>query len=175
LLDDLADPREAVYYLESALEESKERFLEALRDVAEAHQMTKVAKEAGVARESLYRMLSAAGNPTLSNLLSILGTMGLRLAVEAADKSDELKTSRGKYCVHGTSGISALSRPTGVQYSLIPASQSLGVAAPLQSANGTDAFAFAATQPSAANKYDPADFGFMTQQGSGQLIGTHAR
>jgi len=81
LLASLADTQEAAHYLEAALEESSELFLVALRDVAEARQMAKVAKDAGVAREALYRMLSESGNPTLSSLSSILKSLGLRRIV----------------------------------------------------------------------------------------------
>lgn len=56
LLADLADPEEASHYLNAALSDSEQMALVALRDVAEARQMAKVAKEAGVAREALYRM-----------------------------------------------------------------------------------------------------------------------
>jgi hypothetical protein len=40
----------------------------ALRDVAEARQMSSVAAKAGVSRESIYRMLSKTGGPTRRNL-----------------------------------------------------------------------------------------------------------
>ena len=63
-------------------------FLVALRDVAEARQMAKVAEEAGIARESIYRMLAAKGNPTYSSLLGILRAVGLTLTIkpESADR-----------------------------------------------------------------------------------------
>lgn len=95
LLEDLKDPQEAVYYLNAAIEErSEEMFLLALRDVAEAHQMAKVAEEAGVSRESLYRMLSDTGNPTYNSLTGILRALGLRLAVESeAAESEAPKTA----------------------------------------------------------------------------------
>src|ERR1039458_9549543 len=64
LLEDLQDATEASQYLNAALEDSEEMFLVALRDVAEARQMAKVAESAGVARESVYRMLTTTGNPT---------------------------------------------------------------------------------------------------------------
>lgn len=81
LLESLADPKEAAYYLDAALEESNGVFLRALRDVAESRQMSDVARKAGVARESLYRMLSASGNPTLNSLSAVLSGVGLRLHV----------------------------------------------------------------------------------------------
>jgi transcriptional regulator with XRE-family HTH domain len=58
-------------------------FLLALRDVAEAFQMSKVAEQAGVSRESIYRMLKRDGNPTYASLTGILRALGLRIAVEA--------------------------------------------------------------------------------------------
>ena len=85
LLVDLADPREASSYLNAALEDSEEMFLVALRDVAEARQMAKVAKSAGIARESVYRMLTVEGNPTYNSLLGILGAVGLRLAIRPGE------------------------------------------------------------------------------------------
>ena len=81
LLGDLADPREAAEYLNAALEDSEELFLVALRDVADARQMAKVAESAGIARESIYRMLSATGNPTYTSLLGILRAVGLRFEI----------------------------------------------------------------------------------------------
>jgi probable addiction module antidote protein len=87
LLEDLLNSQEAAFYVEAALDESNELFLRALRDVAESRQMSKVAKEAGVAREALYRMLSETGNPTLTSLSAILSSVGLRIRIEALDKS----------------------------------------------------------------------------------------
>jgi probable addiction module antidote protein len=44
--------------------------------------MAKVAKAAGVPRESLYRALSSGGNPRFSTLHAILKAAGLKIAVE---------------------------------------------------------------------------------------------
>jgi probable addiction module antidote protein len=80
-----ADPNLATEYLNAAAEEKDRRvYLAALRTVAEAKGMAKVAKAAGVPRESLYRALSAGGNPRLSTLHAILKAAGLKLAVERA-------------------------------------------------------------------------------------------
>jgi probable addiction module antidote protein len=85
-LADLADPQEAVYYLNAALEDSNELFLVALRDVAESRQIARVAEQAGVARESIYRMLDAKGNPTYVSLNGILHALGLKLAVKPENR-----------------------------------------------------------------------------------------
>lgn len=92
LLASLTDSREAACYLEAALEDSKEMFLTALRDVAESRQMSKVAKEAGLAREALYRILSESGNPTLATLNSILNVLGVRLRIVPAGVQDNPAT-----------------------------------------------------------------------------------
>ncbi len=86
LLEDLKDPNEAAEYLTAALEDgSPEVFLLALRDVAEAHGMQRLARGAQLNRESMYRMLSDQGNPQLSSLAAVLRQLGLRLAVEVND------------------------------------------------------------------------------------------
>ena len=86
LLRTLQDSLEAAEYLNAALEEdSKELFLLALRNVAEAHGMKKLAGEAQLNRESMYRMLSDQGNPQLSSLAAILEQLGLRISIEAKE------------------------------------------------------------------------------------------
>ena len=56
----------------------------ALRNVAEARLggMAQLAEQAGLNRESLYRMLSEQGTPVLSSLDKLLHALGLRLSVE---------------------------------------------------------------------------------------------
>jgi len=76
------DPSEAAHYVNAASEDSEAMFLVALRDVAEARQMARVANQAGVAREALYRMLCDEGNPRLHSLWAILNAVGLRISVE---------------------------------------------------------------------------------------------
>ena len=56
----------------------------ALRHLAEAKGgIAKVAKKAGIERESLYRALSHTGNPRLSTLVAVTKAIGLKLTVEA--------------------------------------------------------------------------------------------
>ena len=84
LIEELrADPELAAEYLNAAAEDGDPRvYLTALRTVAEAQGMAKVAKAAGVPRESLYRALSSGGNPRFSTLHAILKAAGLRIAVQ---------------------------------------------------------------------------------------------
>jgi probable addiction module antidote protein len=83
LLKDLADPREAAWYVNAALEDSEEMLLVALGDVAEARQMSKVASEAGLSRESICRMLGEGGDFTYASLQEIFKELGLKLTVQA--------------------------------------------------------------------------------------------
>jgi DNA-binding phage protein len=47
--------------------------------------MSKIARTCKLNRESLYRMLSKKGNPSLENLNKLLSNMGFRLAIEGKD------------------------------------------------------------------------------------------
>jgi probable addiction module antidote protein len=81
------DPDLATEYLKAAREEAGDPrvLLMALRHIAEARGgLAKVAKSAGIERESLYRALSARGNPRLSTLVAVTKAMGLKISVEAA-------------------------------------------------------------------------------------------
>lgn len=81
------NPEFAAEYLRAALEENDQPgvLLIALRRIAEARGgIAKVAKAAGIERESLYRALSVRGNPRLSTLVAVTKAVGLKLAVEAA-------------------------------------------------------------------------------------------
>jgi probable addiction module antidote protein len=79
------EPEFAAEYLKAAIEDTQEPkvLLQALRRLAEARGgFTKIAKAAGVERESLYRALSARGNPRLSTFVAIIRAVGLKLTVE---------------------------------------------------------------------------------------------
>jgi len=74
-------------YLDAWLDEAPDDatgIARALGDIARAKGMGQVAKEAGVSRESLYRALSAKGNPSFATVLKVTRALGVRLHVEAA-------------------------------------------------------------------------------------------
>ncbi len=67
-------------YLEAALEEGDSTLIAAaLGDIARAKGMTQVARDAGLGRESLYKALSASGNPEFSTILKVIQVLGLQL------------------------------------------------------------------------------------------------
>lgn len=77
-----ADPEFAREYLGAAMEEDIPVMLVALRQLAEAcGGMAKIAEEAGITREALYRALSPKGNPTLKTFTAVLKAIGMRLNV----------------------------------------------------------------------------------------------
>jgi len=90
LLERLKTPEDVVAYLNAALEEEEMAvFLRALRDVADAQGVGKVAADASLNREHFYRMLSAQGNPTLSSLRAILHVLGIDLRIESTARKVE--------------------------------------------------------------------------------------
>ncbi|MHB1291648.1 MAG: addiction module antidote protein [Sulfuricella sp.] len=90
LIEELrADPEFAQAYLAAAMEEEIPVILVTLRQLAEAYGgMTRIAEEAGVAREALYRALSPKGNPTLKTITAVLKAIGMRLDVAPLGKED---------------------------------------------------------------------------------------
>ena len=87
LKKDLLDPIEAAEYLNAALEDgSKEVFLMALKDIADAKGISEIARKTKLNRENLYRILSKQGNPKLKSLNSVLHSVGLKLSVEVENQ-----------------------------------------------------------------------------------------
>lgn len=80
----LKTKKDVIAYLEAALEDGDPALVSAaLGDIARAKGMSEVAKEAGLGRESLYKALSAEGNPEFSTVLKVLKALGLRLHAAA--------------------------------------------------------------------------------------------
>ena len=78
----LKDPAEAAAYIEAILEmDDPAALLVALRQVAKAHGMAEVARRADVGDKTLFKALSAGGNPTLTTVHKVLHAVGLRLSV----------------------------------------------------------------------------------------------
>lgn len=83
----LRTPEELADYLNAWLDEAPDDaagIARALGDIARAKGMTQVAKDAGLSRESLYRALSADGNPSFATVLKVAKALGLKLHAQAA-------------------------------------------------------------------------------------------
>jgi probable addiction module antidote protein len=73
-------------YLEAALEEGDPALVAAaLGDIARAKGMTQVARDTGLGRESLYKALSASGNPEFATVMKVIAALGLKLHAAPAD------------------------------------------------------------------------------------------
>lgn len=86
LIESLRNKKEAIAYLNAALMDEDERvFLLALKNVIEAQGgiIAEIARETGLNRENLHRMLSKKGNPKIANIRSVLNTLGLELAIQS--------------------------------------------------------------------------------------------
>ena len=80
----LRDPEVAAEYLSDALEDGDAAvILMALRNIAEAQEdgITGLAMRSHLGRESMYKMLSATGNPKLSSFTKVIQGLGLKLKV----------------------------------------------------------------------------------------------
>ena len=86
LIESLKDPEQAAHYLDAWLADGDPGvFLLALRDVADAHGgIRALSRNTKLNRESLYRMLSKSGNPSIASMAAVLGACGLRLTVQAS-------------------------------------------------------------------------------------------
>lgn len=79
----LQDSDFAAAYLEAALEDSPDEFLIAMRKYIQANGgMTQCAEQTELKRESIYRMLSPTGNPSMRSLSAILRAHGLRFSIQ---------------------------------------------------------------------------------------------
>ena len=72
-------------YLEEALDSNDPAFIaHALGTIARSRGMSRIAKKAGLSRESLYKALSARGNPEFGTVMRVMRALGLRLSVAPA-------------------------------------------------------------------------------------------
>jgi len=74
-------------YLDAIMEESNgdpRMIAVALGDIARAKGMTQIAKATGLARENLYKALSADGNPEFSTVMKVITALGLKLHASSA-------------------------------------------------------------------------------------------
>ena len=80
---DYLDSEETIAeYLTAALENpDPDAFLIAVRDVAKARGIAKVAADAGLGRESLYKALKPGAQPRFDTVRRLLGALGVRLDV----------------------------------------------------------------------------------------------
>lgn len=83
--DFLRGEEDVVAYLNAAFDDGHpEVIAHAIGNVARMRGMSRIAKECGLGRESLYKSLSDRGNPELGTILRVLKAVGIRLRAEPA-------------------------------------------------------------------------------------------
>ena len=82
--DYLDDADAIAIYLEDAFATDDPAYItHALGTVARAKGMTDIARKTGLSRESLYKALSAEGNPQLATILKVMSALDLKVGVRA--------------------------------------------------------------------------------------------
>ena len=87
IAEHLRTPKEMAAYLEACMEEANgdaSFVAKALGDIARAKGMTKVARDAGLSRESLYKALSGDRNPEFGTIMKVVEALGLKLYAQPA-------------------------------------------------------------------------------------------
>lgn len=79
-----SDEAIAVYLDEAFLTQDPAFITHAIGGAARARGMTQIAKDAGLSRESLYKALSAEGNPEFGTIIRVMDALGLKLTVAPA-------------------------------------------------------------------------------------------
>jgi probable addiction module antidote protein len=88
----LRDPEVATEYLNEAIENGdKSVILMAIRNIAEAQPdgIAGLAARAGLGRESMYKMLSSAGNPKLDSFIRLMHGLGLHIRIDSERRADD--------------------------------------------------------------------------------------
>jgi probable addiction module antidote protein len=85
----LDDEEVIAEYLAAAMEDDNpDVFIAALGDVAKARGISEIAKSSGLGRESLYKSLRPGSKLRFETMRKIVDTMGLKLTIEPATRSN---------------------------------------------------------------------------------------
>jgi probable addiction module antidote protein len=86
-VQELKSEKDIALYFEACLDDDPgdgSLIRAALGDIARARGMSFVARETGLARESLYKALSPEGNPEFTTVMKVIKALGFKLHVELA-------------------------------------------------------------------------------------------
>jgi probable addiction module antidote protein len=90
LLEELRDPKLAAAYLNEHFTyrgpKRQELLLQAIKDVVQAQGFTKLARQSGLSRRTLYKAFSRDGNPTVETLLGLLDAVGIAIQFESTPR-----------------------------------------------------------------------------------------
>ena len=70
-------------YIQAAFEDGDPAVvIQALGNIARARGMSEIARKTGLRRESLYKALSAGGNPEFATVLKVVQALGIKINIE---------------------------------------------------------------------------------------------
>ena len=85
--DDLKTEEDVALYFQACVDDDPgdgSLVRAALGDIARARSMTQLARDTGLAREGLYKALSADGNPEFATIMKVIKARGLKLGRHSA-------------------------------------------------------------------------------------------
>ncbi len=85
IVEHLGSDEDMALYLDACIEEDPgdgSLIRAALGDIARAKGMSRLARDTGLAREGLYKALSAEGNPEFATIMKVIRALGIRLHAE---------------------------------------------------------------------------------------------
>ena len=94
--DYLKNEGDIAAYLEAVMEEGGNDpayIVHALGVVARAQNMSKLARDAGMSREGLYKAFSGTGNPSFSTVVKVADALGLRINFTASHSQESTHAS----------------------------------------------------------------------------------
>ncbi|MBS0465447.1 MAG: putative addiction module antidote protein [Proteobacteria bacterium] len=81
----LRDDADGTAYLQAVIDSAQgddRLILAALEEVARAHNMSQLARDAGMTRAGLYKALSGTGRPSFATVARILHALGLQVSAK---------------------------------------------------------------------------------------------
>lgn len=90
VIEELKNPKLAAAYLNEHYNYRgpnwKEHLLEAIKNVVSAQGFSKLSRQSGISRRTLYKAFSDRGNPTIETLFTLLDTIGVGIRFDAGSR-----------------------------------------------------------------------------------------
>lgn len=91
----LDDEESVAAYLSAIMEEdSPKLLLSAISDIAKEWGMSKIASDAGLGRESLYKALNPESKPRFETILKVLNSLGVKIQFSAIHAAEDKKRDK---------------------------------------------------------------------------------
>lgn len=91
----LVDEESVAAYLSAIMEEENPKLLlSAISDIAKARGMSKIASDAGLGRESLYKALNPGSKPRFETILKVLNSLGVKIQFNAIHEAEDKKRDK---------------------------------------------------------------------------------